>query len=76
MTDPLQNYIGEYSARKIYFFPSHRKNCEKVSQYFSLSQVKNCPKLHFFGKKLSKFALIGYKLQKFANLGVKIEKIG
>lgn len=42
--------IGEYSARKIYFFPNQQKNCEKISHYFSLSEIENCPKLHFLGK--------------------------
>ena len=32
--------IGEYSATKIHFFPWRRKNCEKVSLYFSLSGEK------------------------------------
>ena len=60
--------IGEYSATKIYFFPGQRKNCEKISPYFLLSEVENCPKLHFFGNKLSRLAL--------ANLGVKIALLG
>ena len=60
--------------KKIYFFPSQWKNCEKISPYFSLSEVENFSKLHFFGKKLSRLAFFGGKLQKFANLGVKIEK--
>ena len=47
-------YIGEYSAKKIYYFPSWRKNCEKLSLYFSLSEVENFLRLHFFGIKLSK----------------------
>ena len=42
--------IGEYSATKIYFFPGRRKNCEKVSPYFSLSGVEKFPNLHFGGK--------------------------
>ena len=29
-------FIGEYSARKIHFFPGQRKNCEKISPYISL----------------------------------------
>ena len=41
--------IGEYSATK-FFSPVQRKNCEKISPYFSLLGVENCPKLHFFGK--------------------------
>jgi len=36
--------------------------------------VENCPKLHFFWKKLSRLAFVGGKLQKFADFGVKIEK--
>ena len=44
------------------------------SPYFSLSEVENFSKLHFFGEKLSRLAFFGEKLQKFANLGVKIEK--
>ena len=31
--------IGEYSATKIYFFPSLQKNGEKISLYFSLLEV-------------------------------------
>ena len=42
--------IGEYSAKKLIFFPCRRKNCEKLSPYFSLSEVKNFLKLLFFGK--------------------------
>ena len=64
---PLIN-IGEYSAKKIYFFPSRQKNCEKISPYFLLSEVENCPKLHFFWKKLSKF--FPQKMSKFALFGV------
>ena len=76
MTSASYIGIGEYSAKKIYFFPGQRKNCEKISPYFSLSEVENFSKLHFFGEKLSRLAFFGEKLQKFANLGVKIEKIG
>ena len=74
MTSASYIGIGEYSAKKIYFFPGQRKNCEKISPYFSLSEVENFSKLHFFGEKLSRLAFFGEKLQKFANLGVKIEK--
>ena len=67
--------IGEYSARKIHFFPGQRKNCEKISPYFSLKEVENCPKLHFFLEKIVEISIfLGGKLQKLANLGVKIEK--
>ena len=41
-------------CQKILFFSSHWKNHSKISPYFSLSEVENCPKLHFFGKKLSR----------------------
>ena len=44
---PIPLGIGEYSARKIYFFPGQQKNCEKISPYVSLSEVENCPKLQF-----------------------------
>ena len=60
--------------QKIYFFPSRRKNCEEISPYFSLSEVENCPKLDFFGKKIVKISIFGGKLSKFANLEVKILK--
>ena len=41
--------IGEYSAKKIYFFPVNKKIVKKFP-YFSLSEVENCPKLNFLGK--------------------------
>ena len=59
--------IGEYSAKKSIFFPDWRKNYE-ISPNFSLSDVENCPKLHF----LSRSAFLGEKLSKFALFGVKI----
>ena len=68
--------IGEYSAKSFDFFPGRQKNCEKVSSYFSLSEVENFTKFHFFGKKLSRLAFFWEKLQKFTNLGVKMKKIG
>ena len=43
--------LGDNSAKKINFFPG-----QQISPYFSLSEVENCPKLHFFGKKLSRLA--------------------
>ena len=58
--------IGEYSATKIHFFPWRRKNCEKVSPYFSLSGVEKFPNLHIFGKNFSRLALFW---QKFAIWG-------
>ena len=70
MTSASYIGIGEYSAKKIYFFPGQRKNCEKISPYFSLSEVENCPKLHFFGKKLSRLAFFGGNLSKFTLYGV------
>jgi len=51
--------IGEYSAKKIYFFPGHQKNCSKVSPYFSLFEEENCRNLHFFGKKIVKISFFG-----------------
>ena len=75
MTSASYIGIGEYSAKKIYFFPGQQKNCEKISPYFSLSEVENFSKLHFFGEKIVKISIfLGEKLQKFTNLGVKIEK--
>ena len=59
-----QEGIGEYSAKKIYFFPGQRKTCEKISPYFWLSEVENCSKLHFLGKKLSKLAFFWGKIVK------------
>ena len=56
--------IGEYSARKIYFFPSQRKNCEKFPPMFHLQNWKSCPKLHFFEKKLSTLAFFGGEIAK------------
>ena len=80
------NRIGVYSAKRFYFFPGWRKNCEKIFQYFLLYRVENCPKLllfwgkncqdnHFFGKICQKLHFFGYKLQEFANLRVKSIKI-
>ena len=37
--------IGEYSAKKSIFSQANKKNCEKISPYFSLSEVaivRNC----------------------------------
>ena len=59
--------IGEYSAKKIYFFPGWRKNCEKVSPYFSLSEEENCQKLHFFEKKIVKISIFLGKIVKISN---------
>ena len=59
--------IGEYSAKKIYFFPGWRKNCEKVSPYFSLSEEENCQKLHFFEKKIVKISIFLGKIVKICN---------
>ena len=71
----LQPCIGEYSAKKIYFFPGHQKNCSKVSPYFSLFEEENCRNLHFFGKKIVKISFFWEKLSKFALFGVNIAKI-
>ena len=60
----ISTTIGEYSAKKLYFFPSRRKNCEKVSPYFSFSEVENFSKLHFLGQKLSRLAFLGGKIAK------------
>ena len=46
------SYIGKYSAKKIYVFPGWQK-IVKNFPIFLLSEVENCPKLHFFWKKLS-----------------------
>ena len=59
----ISTTIGEYSAKKLYFFPSRRKNCEKVSPYFSFSEVENFSKLPFFGEKNVKISIFGEKLQ-------------
>ena len=69
--------IGEYSARKIYFFPGQQKNCEKISPYFSLSEVENCPKLHFFLEKIVKISIFGGKIAKIRIFrGKNWKKIG
>ena len=47
------------------FFLRRRKNCEKVSPYFSLSGAEKFPNLHFFGKIFSKYHFLGEG--KFAN---------
>ena len=64
--------IGEYSARKNLFFPSQQKNCEKISPYFSLSEVENCPKLHFFKDlDLKKERFFGRRKKKSARMPMK-----
>ena len=68
--------VAKISVQKSVSVPGWRKNCEKISPYFQLSEVENCPKLHFFGKNCQNLHFFGFKLQNFANLGVKIEKIG
>ena len=74
MTSASYIGIGEYSAKKIYFFPGLRKNIEKISPYFHFQKWKIVRKLHFFGKNSHDLHYFGKKLQKFANLGVEIEK--
>ena len=63
----ISTTIGEYSAKKIYFFPSWQKNCEKVSPYYSLSEEENCQKLHFFEKKIVKISIFLGKIVKICN---------
>ena len=65
--------IGEYSAKNFDFFPSQRKNCEKVSPYFSLSEMEYFKIALFWGKNCQDKHFLGEKLQK-TNLGAKIEK--
>ena len=55
--------IGEYSAKKNHFFPSRRKNCEKEVEKFS--------NFHFFGKRLSRLAILGGKIPKIYKFGGK-----
>ena len=45
-----QFWDGSGESYKKYFFPSRRKDYEKFSPYFSLSEVENFLKLHLFGK--------------------------
>ena len=45
---PCTSHRWLFCQRK-YFFPGGPKYCEKVSPYFSLSGVENCPNIHFFG---------------------------
>ena len=47
MTSASYIGIGEYSAKKIYFFPGQRKNCEKLPQNFHFQKWKICT---FLGK--------------------------
>ena len=65
--------IGEYSARKIYFFPGQQKNCEKISPFLQFQKWTIAQNCTFLGK-MFKISIFGGKLQKFANLGEKIEK--
>ena len=46
-----------------------------ISPYFSLSDGENCPKMHFFGIKLSRLAFFEEKLSKFELFLVYIAKI-
>ena len=55
--------IGEYSAKKSIFSPAGEKIVKKISPYILLSEVENCPKLHFVGDKLSRLAFFGEKLK-------------
>ena len=64
--------IGEYSAKKIYFFNGRRKNYENFPHFHF--QKWKILKIALFWEKLSRLAFFGGKLQKFANLGVKIEE--
>ena len=59
-----KNLFFPQSVKKIYFFPRWWKNCEKLSPYFSLSEVENFSNLHFFGKILSRLAFFGGKITK------------
>ena len=47
------------------FFPRQRKNCEKISPYFSLLEVENCPKLDkLFWEKLSRLTFLDLAVAK------------
>jgi len=59
--------IGEYSAKKLFFPRLAKKLKKKISPYFSLSEVENCPKLQFFWEKIVKISIFWGKI-------VKIEK--
>ena len=58
--------IGEYSATKFYFFPGWRKNCEKVSPYFSLSEMENFSKIALLWEKIVKISIFGGKIAKIS----------
>ena len=58
------------------FFLGRRKNCEKVSPYFSLSGVEKFPNLHFFGRNFSKYHFYGENLQILGGKRIKIGIFG
>ena len=66
--------IGEYSAKKKYFFPTGWKIFEKVFPYFSLSGVEKCPNLHFFGKNCQDIPFFGKKLSRYTLFWEKSDK--
>jgi len=63
--------------QKFIFFPGGKKNCEKVSPYFSLSGVKRFPNFQFFcfqiGTFLAQICNFFRKNGKFQ--GVKVSKL-
>ena len=66
--------------QKLTFSAGGKKNCEKVSPYFSLSGVEKFPNLNFFGKNFSRLALFWQKFAIFREilqiLGGESIKIG
>jgi len=67
--------IGEYSAKKIIFSQTSEKIVKKISPYFSLSEVENCPKLQFFWEKIVKISIFWGKIVKIEKNRVKSIKI-
>ena len=58
--------IGEYSAKKNYFFPGRKKIVKKFPNIFHFQEWKIVQNCTFLGKKLSRLAYFGEKLKKIA----------
>ena len=59
--------IGEYSAKKIYFFPGQQKKLWKTFPIFFTFRSGKFFKIALFGQKLSRFAFFGGKIVKIGN---------
>jgi len=65
----LLGTIGEYSARKIHFFPGQQKKIvKKIPPIFTFRSGK-LSKIKLFGEKIVKISIFGKKLSRLAFLG-------